>query len=180
MFPFSQEPKFNNPLELSKKTISAFSSAALQDRDPGSQKHARVPEVAYQDEFYRCAFKQNVFLLPEYTKPSHSGRVDFWYSQKQWMIELVRDATLANLKEHQDRFSQGGRYEKFKMFTDFIIINFVAPKVTTRSFVAEDEGRNRECRNTYHVILDNEGDGEMWDYTGEKKIETFYFMEGGS
>jgi hypothetical protein len=46
-------------------------------------------------------------------------------------------------------------------------------------FIAEAE-KNLICQNTYHVILSEEGNAEIWDYMGKKKIETFYLIGGKS
>lgn len=70
----------------------------------------RPPESCFQDEFYRCFWKEtgsNIGISSEWCD-SGQGRIDFLISEPGWGFELLRDGD--RLREHCERFSPGGRY----------------------------------------------------------------------
>jgi ElaB/YqjD/DUF883 family membrane-anchored ribosome-binding protein len=87
--------------------------------------YGSIPEAAYQDEMY-CALNfelQNLPILSEYSH-TKDGRVDFFIFDKKWGIELLQCGSISRITEHAARFATGGRYRKWNIFNDYIILNF--------------------------------------------------------
>ncbi|KAJ7657977.1 hypothetical protein B0H17DRAFT_353274 [Mycena rosella] len=112
--------------------VERFSVAALSRQDiyvPGSGPGSGVTnlgEAHWQNEFYRAALTifPGVVMWPEYDS-NRPGRIDFFVPARKWGIELLRDEH--DIKEHNDRFSPGGRYHMWlqsAQIVDWIVVDF--------------------------------------------------------
>ena len=105
--------------------VQRFSPSALRPRSRQNPARWGIPEAAFQDEMYCCLNHelQNLPILSEYS-PSNDGRVDFYVYEKKWGIELLQCGNKTEVSEHIGRFTTGGRYHKWDVFEDYIILNF--------------------------------------------------------
>jgi hypothetical protein len=105
-----------NPLSLSKHEKRAT-------RSP-STAHVRCPEAQYAFELYRCLYKVlegKVCLHTEFSYTS-DGRLDLYLREKRWAIELLKDGD--GTKQHVQRFNLGGKYHRWGMIDDHILLDF--------------------------------------------------------
>jgi len=110
----------NSILHFALEVIARFSPDLLSaERRIGAGCIQRLPEVQYQDEFYRCCH-ESLITLPEYG--TMQGRVDFYIPSKEWGVELLRDGN--QLGEYWSRFSsESGSYGTTISLSDFIILD---------------------------------------------------------
>lgn len=97
-----------------------FSPSVLQLR-----KIKGIPEAAYQDELYCCLNYElrSLPILSEYS-PSKDGRIDFYIFDKKWGIEVLHPRRKADITEHICRFQAGGKYQRWNILDDYIILSF--------------------------------------------------------
>ncbi|TCD67042.1 hypothetical protein EIP91_000604 [Steccherinum ochraceum] len=92
-------------------------------------KKSGVPEALYQHEFYRVAWEllDPSFLHVSSEHPtsfepgSDKGRIDFFFPEKRWGIEILRDGK--ELQSHLNRFKPDGRYRDLDM-KEYVILDF--------------------------------------------------------
>ncbi|KAF2877367.1 hypothetical protein BDV95DRAFT_644473 [Massariosphaeria phaeospora] len=138
--------------------IARFSPSALQNRPTGSDKRWGIPEAAFQDEIY-CCLNQELRNLPILTEYSHTsdGRIDFYIFGQKWGIEVMQCGSSRELAEHVGRFKAGGKYQKWNIIEDYVILNFCTKsafrKINTK--VSCKLGLEVELQ-ILHVVLDIE------------------------
>ena len=55
----------------------------------------------------------------------HTGWVDFYVPRpKCWGIELLQNGTPVQIEEHNHRFGLCGKYSRWSLMDDYIILNF--------------------------------------------------------
>lgn len=126
--------------EACLNAIGRFSPSALQSRSTQSREYGGVPEAAFQDELY-CALNyelQNSPVLSEYAH-TKGGRIDFFVFDEKWGIEVLQSGDASKIAEHAARFAAGGKYSRWNILKDYIILNFCS-KSMVRSI--EIEGKN--------------------------------------
>lgn len=111
--------------EVCIAAIQRFSPCNLQSRHEGPNDQWSIPEATFQDELYRCIFKElcGCLIYSEYMH-DRGGRVDFLIPGKQWGIELLQNGRIKNIVEHSERFGPSGKYSKWGIIQEYIIINF--------------------------------------------------------
>ena len=121
-------PDTRSLLDVCIAAIKRFSPATLQSRRTQPTDQWYIPEAALQDEMYRCLFQEldRSVILSEYSH-TRSGRVDFLVDDKKWGIELLQNGTEGDILEHSNRFGSSGKYHRWGVIKDYIIINFCSP-----------------------------------------------------
>ena len=130
--PTSEMPGFTCLFDLIVAVISKFKPSQLESpiRRVGHGSTDRVPEVQYQDEFYRSLFSitdGNVRVSPEFASAKRAlvaGRIDFFIPVKEWGVEITRDG--GRLSEHSSRFVDPGAYGawlKSEDMADYILLD---------------------------------------------------------
>ena len=112
--------------EICTNAIARFSPSIFRNRRR-RQSGSRwgIPEAAFQNELYSCLGFE-LHYLPILAEYSHSweGRIDFYVSANKWGIEVLQCGNNTEIAEHITRFSTGGKYEKWGILDDYIILNF--------------------------------------------------------
>ncbi|KAM0180802.1 hypothetical protein ACHAPF_002095 [Botrytis cinerea] len=111
--------------------IERFSTSVLHRRSTSSNISCKsspdwgIPEAVFQDEMYCCLNHElhNLPILSEYAE-TKDGRIDFFVFGKKWGIEILQSGDNGRLEEHANRFQSGGKYHKWGILEDYIILNF--------------------------------------------------------
>ncbi len=110
-----------------------MSPSAIQSR---SSDRWSIPEAVFQDEIYRCLHRElhHLPILSEYShsRRGSSGRVDFYVFDKGWGIEILQSGSKAQITEHAARFGPGGKYGRWNILRDYMVLNF-CPKSKLRT-----------------------------------------------
>lgn len=125
-------------LQICTNAIARFSPGTLQNRRyPQSNRSWGIPEAAFQDELY-CCLNLELHYLPILSEYSHTknGRIDFYVADRRWGIEVLQCGSKADIAEHTARFVTGGKYGKWGVMDDFIILNF-CPRSALREVYIE-------------------------------------------
>ncbi|KAF7921527.1 uncharacterized protein EAE98_008374 [Botrytis deweyae] len=161
--------------------IERFSPSVLHHRSPSSntscQSNANwgIPEAVFQDEMYCCLNQElhNLPILSEYAE-TKDGRIDFFIFGKRWGIEILQSGTHGRLEEHVDRFKAGGKYHKWGILEDYIILNFCS-KSSLDALKIKDIDTQSHIR---HVVIDaNERIAQV--YTYDKQLQTILNLGEG-
>ena len=85
-----------------------------------------------------CCLNFELCNLPILSEYSHSkdGRVDLYIFDRKWGIELLQEGNKSKIAEHAARFGSDGKYHKWNIFEDYIILNFCS-KSTIRKIEIE-------------------------------------------
>ncbi|KAI9695365.1 MAG: hypothetical protein M1820_008660 [Bogoriella megaspora] len=155
LFPGREEDAILQNLSLQQVCINAiarFSPGALQCRqDSQLNKSWGVPEAAFQDELY-CCLGLELHYLPILSEYSYKkdGRIDFLVSDQKWGIEVLQSGGSAEITDHAARFSDNGRYKKWGIMEDYIILNF-CPRSKLREIKIEDE---KVRSHLFHLVIE--------------------------
>lgn len=120
-------------LQICSNAIARFSPSALQDRRYSQSSGSwGIPEAAFQNELY-CCLNRGLYYLPILSEYSHSkdGRIDFYISDQKWGIEVLQCGSNTGIAEHIARFASGGKYQRWEIMDDYIILNF-CPRAALR------------------------------------------------
>lgn len=116
--------------EVCLNAIEKFNLPTLHKRTKIEGSSWKIPEAAFQDEMY-CCLSDKLCKLPIMTEYSHNredGRIDFYVYDKSWGIETLQHGSEKAIKDHAGRFlPSAGKYWKWHIFQDYIIINFCPP-----------------------------------------------------
>ncbi|KAF5872317.1 uncharacterized protein Bfra_005674 [Botrytis fragariae] len=154
--------------------IERFSPSVLHHRSPSSNTGCQsdtnwgIPEAVFQDEMYCCLNQElhNLPILSEYAE-TKDGRIDFFIFGKKWGIEILQSGNHGRLEEHANRFKSGGKYHKWGILEDYIILNF-CPKSSLDVLEIKDVDTQSHIR---HVVIDaNERIAQV--YTYDKQLQT--------
>ncbi|KAL9085468.1 MAG: hypothetical protein Q9165_007618 [Trypethelium subeluteriae] len=119
--------------------IARFSPAALQKRRPARRNRSwGIPEAVFQNELYSCLLIE-LRYLPILSEYSHTkdGRIDFYISDQKWGVEVLQCGSNADIAEHVARFKRGGRYHKWDILHDYVVLNF-SPRSALRDIRIQD------------------------------------------
>ena len=118
--------------------IEGLSPSVMQSQ---LNDHGSFPEAAFQDEIYRCLYRElhHLPILSEYSH-SRNGRIDFYIFDKKWGIEILQSGSKAQLMEHAARFGPGGKYKAWNILDDYIVL----------SFCPKSKVRNMEIQGKFH------------------------------
>ncbi|KAF7862600.1 hypothetical protein EAF04_007473 [Stromatinia cepivora] len=152
--------------------IERFSPSVLHHRSPSSNGRGQsnnwgIPEAAVQDEMYCCLNYElhNLPILTEYAY-TKDGRIDFYLFGKKWGLEILQSGNNGRLEEHANRFQSGGKYHKWGILEDYIILNFCS-KSSIDSLKVKDLDIQSHI---LHIIIDaNEWTAEV--YTYDKQLQ---------
>ena len=111
--------------QICMNAISRFSPGALKSRQLITKKGSwKIPEKAFQNEFYLCLTLELLHLpvLAEYPN-NEDGRIDFFILDRRWGIEILQCGNYATINEHVARFAPNGRYHSLGM-NDYVVLNF--------------------------------------------------------
>ncbi|KAL9620592.1 MAG: hypothetical protein Q9160_004846 [Pyrenula sp. 1 TL-2023] len=150
--------------------IARFSPSVLRLR-----KITGIPEATYQDELYCCLNYElrSLPILSEYS-PSKDGRIDFYIFDKKWGIEVLQPRSKADITEHIRRFQTGGKYQRWNILDDYVILNFCS-KASLQQIEIKDT--SIQPRFLQIVIDPEECTAEI--YTFDKRLrETIGLGEG--
>ncbi|TGO15023.1 hypothetical protein BTUL_0045g00330 [Botrytis tulipae] len=154
--------------------IERFSPSVLHHRSPSSNINCQsitnwgIPEAVFQDEIYCCLNRElhNLPILSEYAE-TKDGRIDFFIFGKRWGIEILQSGNNGRLEEHADRFKSGGKYDKWGIIEDYIILKFCS-KSSLDALKIKDIDTQSHIR---HVVIDaNERIAQV--YTYDKQLQT--------
>lgn len=113
-------------LQICSNAIARFSPGTLPNRRCRMPNASwGIPEAAFQDELY-CCLNLELRYLPILSEYSHNkdGRIDFHVLDKKWGIEILQCGSNAEIAEHIARLTPGGRYQRWGIIDDYIILNF--------------------------------------------------------
>ena len=136
--------------------IERFSTSVLHRRSTSSNISCKsspnwgIPEAVFQDEIYCCLNHElrNLPILSEYAE-TKDGRIDFFVFGKKWGIEILQSGDNGRLEEHANRFQSGGKYHKWGILEDYIILNFCS-KSSLDALKIKGEG-NSYFGASYHL-----------------------------
>ncbi|KAL9109333.1 MAG: hypothetical protein Q9227_005963 [Pyrenula ochraceoflavens] len=151
LFEINQNEYDNMSLQqICMRAVSLFSPSVLRPRSSPDSRRTRVPEAAFQDEMYCCLNQvlKNLPILSEYSENSR-GRIDFYIYSKKWGIEILQEGGKAEISEHAGRFCGNGKYAQWRIFKDFIILNFCQPS-TIRALDIEGMSISKAARTDDH------------------------------
>ncbi|KAF7882078.1 hypothetical protein EAF00_011594 [Botryotinia globosa] len=161
--------------------IERFSPSVLHNRSPSSNINCQsitnwgIPEAVFQDEMYCCLNRElhNLPILSEYAE-TKDGRIDFFIFGKRWGIEILQSGNIGRLEEYADRFKAGGKYHKWGILEDYIILNFCS-KSSLDALKIKDIDTQSHIR---HVVIDaNERIAQV--YTYDKQLQTILNLGEG-
>ncbi|EDN91211.1 predicted protein [Sclerotinia sclerotiorum 1980 UF-70] len=148
--------------------IERFSPSVLHHRVPSSNSSFQsidswgIPEAAFQDEMYCCLNYElhNLPILSEYAE-TKDGRIDFYIFDKRWGIEILQSGNNGRLEEHANRFRYGGKYYKWGIFEEYIILNFCSKSSIDTLQVKDID----ILKHILHIVIDaNECTAEVYTY----------------
>ncbi|KAF7947545.1 hypothetical protein EAE96_008631 [Botrytis aclada] len=161
--------------------IERFSPSVLHHRPSSSDTRCQsnpnwgIPEAVFQDEMYCCLnFElRNLPILSEYAE-TKDGRIDFFIFGKKWGIEILQSGNIARLEEHANRFQSGGKYHKWGILEDYIILNFCS----ISSFDALKIDDIDTQSHVRHIVIDAiENIAQV--YTYDKQLQTILNLGEG-
>ncbi|KAL9120246.1 MAG: hypothetical protein Q9187_003203 [Circinaria calcarea] len=119
-------PDTRTLLEVVHQTLKQFRPSAMQSRDAQFNRPWKISEPKFQNEMYHCLTEtiDGLPVEPEFTNDTQEGRIDLWIPSRKWGIELLQNGTVENILDHVARFNGIGKYRKWGILEDFIIINF--------------------------------------------------------
>ncbi|ESZ90747.1 hypothetical protein SBOR_8860 [Sclerotinia borealis F-4128] len=143
--------------------IERFSPSVFHHRSPSSNGNKLgIPEAAFQDEMYCCLNYElhSLPILAEYAD-TPDGRIDFYIFDKKWGIEILRSGNNGRLEEHASRFKPEGKYHKWGILEDYIILNFCS-----KSFLDTLHVRDIDIQShMLHIVIDaKECTAEVYTY----------------
>lgn len=144
--------------EFAERCIGRFSASLLR-----SQRRA-IPEVQYQQEFFRAAFEisqGSVVICSDYTDTGR-GRIDFYMPDQKWGIELLCDGH--DVKGHIRRFHHDGVYNKWVQagsITDYLVLDF------RTSFLREKSDID-DSNLVYVVFTEDYQSATLYDHSRQK------------
>lgn len=111
--------------EVCIAVLGRFSHNALQPRREQSGSQWQFPEAQFHAEMYSCIRKElhGLPILSELS-PDSRGRIDLYIIFQRWGIELIQNGTVASILEASSRFGPRGRYSRWGILDDYVIINF--------------------------------------------------------
>ena len=135
--------------QMCMNAIARFSPSALQSGRRSNSRATWTPEIAFQQELYTCMHIElhHIPILSDYAH-TQEGRIDFYISEKKWGIELLRCGTARTLAEHVNRFTKGGKYQKWHTIDDFIILNFFQKSINAEKIFETLKIEGTSCGTT--------------------------------
>ncbi|TEY39224.1 hypothetical protein BOTCAL_0466g00060 [Botryotinia calthae] len=161
--------------------IERFSPSVLHHRSPSSNISSKsnpnwgIPEAVFQDEMYCCLNRElhNLPILSEYAE-TKDGRIDFFIFGKKWGIEILQSGDNGRLQEHANIFQSGGKYHKWGILEDYIILNFCSKSSLDALKIKDIDAQS----HTRHVVIDaNEHIAQV--YTYDKQLQTILNLGEG-
>ncbi|CAD6439997.1 d573b7de-738c-4b9f-b51c-af534f1a4e5a [Sclerotinia trifoliorum] len=161
--------------------IERFSPSVLRHRVPLSNSSFQsndkwgIPEAAFQDEMYCCLNYElhNLPILSEYAE-TKDGRIDFYIFDKRWGVEILQSGNNGRLEEHANRFRYGGKYHRWGIFEDYIILNFCSKSSIDTLQVKDIDIQ----KHILHIVIDaNDCTAEVYTYNKQLQ-ETLALGEG--
>ncbi|PYH96186.1 hypothetical protein BO71DRAFT_184152 [Aspergillus ellipticus CBS 707.79] len=149
----TQPLPYQSPLHLAIEVVKRFNPHQLSEPKRAFNRDTSPLEDQYGKEFYRCIdeiLRGRMLVSPEFAIDygNQSGSLDFYISDMNWGIELLRDND--RISEHLNRFEPGGQYHRLVQennMNQWIVLNFTNRRPSKK--------RTGHCGRLYHVVFTN-------------------------
>ena len=152
---FETPDPVNIPLkEACVKAIEYLNCAIVPTRPEIPPDQCNSTEAQIQKEMFNGLRRvlPTSLIEVEFTPPKKSGPVDFLIPSQKWAIGLLQNGTTSQIVEHALRLSPKGRYGKWGVVDESIIINFCHP---TKCQDLKDSGTAMAQTYSPHTITNN-------------------------
>ena len=163
--------------EVCIAALGRFSHSTLQPRHEQSGNQWQIPEAQFHAEIYSCIRKE-LHGLPVLSEISPDSRdsIDLYISFQRWGFTLLQNGTVTNILEDSVRFGPRGRYSRWGILDDYIIINFCS-KETYQDLTSTQLRENHDIfERTVQVVYEHQ-DRHMEMFHANNTTEASFDLE---